>query len=201
MIRFPFLTALILGVVCASVATAADWITAPGEFTNDPRTGERVNQYTPIGPVYSYNTRADYRTSGFRYTQDSLQFGRNSFDRLHLVEEWGQPVRPYGEWQYPYRPYSVPYQAWGPPFGGLGGGGWGGWGPYGNGYGGGYGGHGGPIPPNNWPPQGGGPGGGGWNPGPGGPGGPGVSPYSSGGNYPSNRGNWDRPPSSGIGGT
>jgi hypothetical protein len=39
---------------------------------------------------------------------------------MHIVEQWGNPVRPYEEWQFPFRPYSVPYDAWGPPFGGLG---------------------------------------------------------------------------------
>jgi hypothetical protein len=29
---------------------------------------------------------------------------------------------PYEQWRFNFRPYSVPYQQWGPPFGGLGGG-------------------------------------------------------------------------------
>src|SRR5439155_25626320 len=67
------------------------------------------------------------------------------------------------EWQFPYRPYSVPYGAWGPPFGGAGGGGIGGY-PYGGaggypyggggfgGFGGGFGGFGGGVvvPPTNY---------------------------------------------------
>lgn len=218
-------TLFVLLCLVAAPSWGADWITAPSQFTNDPRTGERVNQYTPIGPVYSYNNRSDYRTSGFRYTQDSMQFGRNSFDRLHLVEEWGAPVRPYGEWEFPFRPFSVPYSQWGPPFAGLGGGwGWGGpwlgpggpWrpGPWQGGGGpwqGGGGGGPGPGwptrpsgPGNHWPGQGGWNGGGGgwnggnWNGGNWNGGGPG------GGNPPSaplNNGSWDQPPQSGIGGT
>jgi hypothetical protein len=105
--------------VSAGAARAADWITAPSYFTHSPQTGQRVAQYSPIGPVY-VPQRPDYAQSGYRHTRSSLQAG-NSIDHMHLVEEWGRPVRPYGEWRYPYRPYSVPYDAWGPPFGGFGG--------------------------------------------------------------------------------
>ena len=189
---FVFLFVVGIAAQCA----AADWITAPGEFTHDPRTGKPVQQYTPIGPVYAPNVRADYTTSGYRHTRDSLQIGR-TIDHLHLVEEWGNPVRPYGEWRYPYRPYSVPYSQWGAPFAGLGGGGYGGWGPWGGGVGPGpgWGGNNGGIPP-AWqtPPQVPN------NPGLGWPGPGGVYPYSD-EHYPLNRGSWDLPPSSGIGGT
>jgi hypothetical protein len=152
---------------------------------HDPKTGERVTQYTPIGPVYRYE-RQDYLQSGYRHSTFNLQMGR-SIDHMHVVEEWGRPVRPYGEWQFPYRPYSVPYPAWGPPYGGLNINGYGGYGGY-------------------CPPYGGIPGGGGaFN----------VLPPRSmtdprypenGGSYPApvpyqgNRGFWDLP-SSGIGGT
>lgn len=118
-IRLDYLL-ITLGLSAAS-ASAADWITAPSYFTHSPQTGERVAQYSPIGPVYAPQ-RPDLLQSGYRHTRSSLQAG-NSIDHLHLVEEWGRPVRPYGEWRYPYRPYSVPYDAWGPPFGGFGGGG------------------------------------------------------------------------------
>ncbi len=196
---FIFLFVLALAVPCA----AADWITAPGEFTHDPQNGQRVQQYTPIGPVYSNNTRANYVASGFRYTQDNLQIGR-SFDRLHLTEEWGNPVRPYGEWQFPFRPYSVPYAAWGAPFAGLGGyyGGapWNG-GGVGPGPGPGWGNNQGLPPAWQTPPGQNFPGhGSGYGPGFGPPGPGGISPYSN-QNSPLNRGTWDRPPSSGIGGT
>ena len=128
--------------VAAADARAIDWLTAPSTFTHDPASGERVSQYSPIGPFYIY-PRADYVRSGYRQKRSTIQVG-SSADHLHLVEEWGRPVRPYGEWRFPYRPYSVPYDLWGPPFGGLGNSGFG----FGYGYGRGpyptpYGGHGG----------------------------------------------------------
>jgi len=109
-----------LALILCAAAPGADWITAPSHFTHDPQTGERVDQYTPIGPVYTF-ARSDFMRSGYRHTASNLQVGRNA-DHMHIVEEWGRPVRPYGEWEFPFRPYSVPYQLWGPPFGGLGGG-------------------------------------------------------------------------------
>jgi len=132
-----------------SAARGADWLTAPSYYTHDWTSGQRVNQYSPIGPFYYY-ARPDYMKSGYRHTRSSLDLG-NSSDNMHIVEEWGNPVRPYEEWRFPFRPYSVPYPAWGPPFGGLGGGG------------GGY--------PYSGPAWGGGGWGGGW-----GPGGPGIWP-------------------------
>lgn len=185
---------LVFVVLAASVvgASAADWITAPSYFSHDPQTGQRVTQYTPVGPAYRYE-RPDFQQSGFRHTRSSLQMGR-SIDHLHIVEEWGNPVRPYGEWRYPYRPYSVPYAEWGAPFAGLGGGGWGGgwipgpgWGPGpGPGWGGGWGGGG--IPPaaltHPAVPN---------NPGLGFPGQGGIYPYSD-EHYPLNRGSWGAAP-------
>ncbi len=102
-----------LFVLAPSLAACADeWVAAPSTYTHDPRTGERVNQYSPIGPVYWYPRRTQ---SGYRHIQSVIRAG-DSADYLHIVEEWGdRPVRPYGEWQYPFRPYSVPYQLWGPP--------------------------------------------------------------------------------------
>jgi hypothetical protein len=120
--RIHFVAYSIALILCAA-APGADWITAPSSYTHDPQTGERVDQYTPIGPVYTF-ARTDFMRSGYRHTVSNLQVGRNA-DHMHIVEEWGRPVRPYGEWQFPFRPYSVPYQLWGPPFGGLGGSGWG----------------------------------------------------------------------------
>jgi hypothetical protein len=215
MIRALYCLAFLL--LC-NTASAADWITAPSYYSHDPQTGERVTQYTPIGPVYRIE-RSDYMQSGYRHTRSSLQMGR-SIDHMHIVEEWGRPVRPYGEWRYPYRPYSVPYPEWGAPFAGLNVGGYYG-GPW---YGGGLGAAGpGGIP------YGGIPGGGGAfngippaalthpavpnNPGLGFPGQGGVYPYSD-EHYPLNRGSWQPsavpyphhqhqhlPPSSGVGGT
>jgi hypothetical protein len=140
--------AALAGLPLAGASSAADWITAPSYYTHDPLTAERVCQYSPIGPFYYY-ARADYAKSGYRHTRSSLNLG-NSADNLHIVEEWGRPVRPYEEWRFPYRPYSVPYDLWGPPFGGLGqtgglypyGGGIGPY-PYGGGFGQGGFGHGG----------------------------------------------------------
>ena len=157
---FLFLTAL------ANVATAADWLTAPSYYTHDPSTGERVTQFAEIGPYYYYH-RPDFQRSSYRQFRSTIQAG-NSADNMHIVEEYGNPVRPYEEWRFPYRPYSVPYDQWGPPFGGLGGAGYGGYG-----YGGGpfvgypFGGFppNGPIGPGPVGPVGPGPGGGGFGPG------------------------------------
>jgi hypothetical protein len=187
--------------LAASFATAADWLTAPSYYSHDPRTGERVTQYAQTGPVYRYD-RPDYLQSGYRQSTFNLQMGR-SVDHMHIVEEWGRPVRPYGEWQYPYRPYSVPYQGWGPPFGGLNV--YNGYGPY---YGGAPGAGPAPIPPAGFPP-------GGYGGIPGGGGALNTIPPASltdprypdnGGSYPApnpyphNRGGWDLP-ASGVGGT
>lgn len=98
-------------------AAGADWITAPSHYTHDPATGDRVTQYSPVGPFYTF-PRPDYRRSGYRHTRSSIQAG-GSADHMHIIEQWGRPVRPYGEWRFPYRPYSVPYPAWGPPYAGL----------------------------------------------------------------------------------
>ena len=103
---------LILGA--ATETRSADWITAPSYYTHDPQTGDRVQQYTPIGPFYTYSS-GDYRRSGFRHTRSTIQAG-TSADNLHIVDQWGPPVQPYGEWRFPYRPYSVPYPLWGPPY-------------------------------------------------------------------------------------
>lgn len=103
-------------------SSGADWITAQSYYTHDPQTGERVDQYTPIGPFYTF-ARSDYLQSGYRHTRSTIQAGE-SMDQMHIVEEWGRPVRPYGEWKFPFRPYSVPYQLWGAPYAGLGSSGW-----------------------------------------------------------------------------
>ncbi|MHB0955999.1 MAG: hypothetical protein ACYC0X_06415 [Pirellulaceae bacterium] len=105
-----------VGILCAA-SNAADWITAPSHYTHDPQTGQRVDQYTPIGPFYTF-ARSDYLQSGYRHTRSTIQAGL-SVDHMHIVEEWGRPVRPYGEWRFPFRPYSVPYPMWGPPYAGL----------------------------------------------------------------------------------
>jgi hypothetical protein len=121
----------------AHCASAADWIVAPSYYTHEPLSGHRVTQYAEIGPYYYYH-RPDYQKSGYRHYRSTIQTG-NTADNMHMVEEYGRPIRPYEEWRFPYRPHSVPYDAWGPPFGGLGGG-------YGGGLYGGY--PYGPFPPN-----------------------------------------------------
>lgn len=111
------LRSLVAGLACCAVSAGADWITAPSYYTHDPQTGQRVDQYTPIGPFYTYG-RSDYLQSGYRHTQSTVQ-GEFSADHMHIVEEWGRPVRPYEEWQFPFRPYSVPYALWGAPYAGM----------------------------------------------------------------------------------
>ncbi len=126
------LLAALLTFVVSSPALAVDWLTAPSYYTHDRVGGQRVAQYSPIGPFYYY-ARPDFLRSGYRHFRSTIQAG-GSADNLHIVEEWGRPVRPYDEWRFPYRPYSVPYDQWGPPFGGLGPGGVfapGGFGPFG----------------------------------------------------------------------
>jgi hypothetical protein len=114
------LAAAIAGCFPASASRAADWITAPSNYTHDWTTGERVAQYSPIGP-YFYFYRPDYLKSGYRQYRSTIDLG-NSSDNMHIVEQWGAQIVPYEQWRFPYRPYSAPYPAWGPPYGGLGGG-------------------------------------------------------------------------------
>lgn len=113
-----FTLVAVIGSGVVSSAVAADWILAPSTYTHDPQTGRRVTQYAPIEPVV-VPTRPDYIKSGYRHNRSSIYSG-NGADHHYVVEQWGRPVRPYGEWLYPYRPYSVPYQFWGAPYAGLG---------------------------------------------------------------------------------
>lgn len=126
MTRVAFLAIAICGVAIG-FCPAGEWLSEPSTYTHDSLTGERVAQYTPIGPFY-YQHQGDFLRSGYRHYRSTIQVG-GSADNYHLVEEYGRPVRPYEEWRFPYRPYSAPYQDWGPPFGGLGPGGYGGMGP------------------------------------------------------------------------
>ena len=145
-------------VIAASIAClitgstfAADWIHEPSYYTHGPESGERVRQYSPIGPFYTM-PRGDFTRSGFRHTRSSIQVG-GSADHYHLTEEWGKPIQPYGEWRFPYRPYSVPYDAWGPQLPAVVGGGFPGrgFGRGGFGPGPGGGGGGGAVPPGTNP--------------------------------------------------
>ena len=90
---------------------STDWTTMPSTYTHDA-TGQRVDQYALAVEPQS-NERADFVRSGYRHTRSTLQAGFSS-DNYHVTEQWGQPVRPYGEWRYPNRPFSVPYGQWGP---------------------------------------------------------------------------------------
>jgi len=92
-------------------AVRIDWTTMPSTFTHDVQ-GTRVAQFAQgVQPVVY--ERPDYQRSGFRHYRSSLQ-GGSSADHIHVVDQWGPSVRPYGEWRFPARPFSVPYPAWGP---------------------------------------------------------------------------------------
>jgi hypothetical protein len=109
--------ALVLAVICPlSIAEANDWLTLPSSFSHDVH-GVRVTQYAPINaPTVAATPKL--QTSGYTHTRSSLNYGQSA-DNYHRVEEWGAPVRPYGEWRFPYRPFSTPYPNWGPPYAGL----------------------------------------------------------------------------------
>ena len=123
------LAVVFLTVIALSpLAEAADWLTMPSRYSHNPSTGQRVTQYTKI-QAPSVPQPSNFRTSGYTHTRSSLNYGQSA-DNYHRVEQWGDPVRPYGEWRFPYRPYSTPYPNWGPPYAGLNlGGGY--YGPYG----------------------------------------------------------------------
>ena len=114
-IRLFLLTAALLP---ATSARAGDWMYRRSTYTHNPNTGERVAQYQQPTRVF-IAPRPDYLQSAYRHNHIRIGWGPDA-DNIHIVEEWGRRVRPYGEWRYPYRPYSVPYRQWGPPYGGLG---------------------------------------------------------------------------------
>src|SRR5438270_10848249 len=117
--RSHFCLIVVASILLSRCAVAADWATSPSYYTHDWSNGQRVAQYAPIGPFY-YFTRPDYLKSGYRQYRSTIDLG-NSSDNMHIVEQWGAQVVPYEVWRFNYRPYSAPYQAWGPPYGGLGG--------------------------------------------------------------------------------
>jgi len=92
---------------------------APSYFSHDPKSGKRIDQFAEPDPAFVYENPT-YMKSGYRHQRSTIRTPGGGFDQFHVVEEWGRPVRPYGEWQRPFRPYSVPYQLWGEPYGGLG---------------------------------------------------------------------------------
>jgi len=113
----PFLLVAI-GLASASAsADAADWLTLPSTYSHDPQTGMRVSQFAAAEPAVAPGA-PNFRSSGYTHTRSTLAYGQSA-DNYHRVEEWGAPVRPYGEWRFPYRPYSTPYPNWGPPYAGL----------------------------------------------------------------------------------
>ena len=129
----------VLGLFFAAASAQADWLTLPGRYSHDSFSGQRVAQYAQVeAPTLA--AAAPLRTSGYTHTRSSLNYGQSA-DNYHRVEQWGDPVRPYGEWRFPYRPFSTPYPNWGAPYaglqfnnnflgsGGFGGGGFGGGGP------------------------------------------------------------------------
>jgi hypothetical protein len=121
-----------LFALTASVSLAGEWVTARSCYTHDPQTGEHVQQYAPIGPFY-LQAQGNYRRSGYHHTRSSIQVGTSS-DNYHVVERFGESVRPYGEWRFPFRPHSVPAYLSTPQFHGRGYGGQYGGGHYGGGY-------------------------------------------------------------------
>ena len=175
---------VVVAVACVSCPTsyAHDWLTLPSKYTHARETGERINQFAQVNapPLNDQSARI---SSGYTHYRSTIQAGQSA-DNYNRVDQWGPPVRPYGEWEFPYRPYSAPYQAWGAPYAGVNiGGGFQGGGFQGGGFqGGGYPGNG---YPGNGYPGGKYPGG---NPGSGLPGGyPGgfiPSPVAPGGGVP-----------------
>lgn len=109
------LTAITLA--CESPSASADWLTMPSTYTHDVASGQRVTQFAPIDAPTTAITQP-LRTSGYTHFRSTIAYGQSA-DNYHRVEEWGDPVRPYGEWRFPYRPYSTPYPNWGQPYGGL----------------------------------------------------------------------------------
>lgn len=95
----------------SSSPSRIDWTTLPSTYTHTPD-GHRVDQFVAATPEPIVEV-PQYAKSGYRHTRSTLQAGFSS-DNYHSVEQWGAPVRPYGEWRYPNRPFSVPYGVWGP---------------------------------------------------------------------------------------
>jgi hypothetical protein len=101
----------------SGAASATDWLTLPSTYTHDPMTGNRVNQFAQVDAP-PMNDQSRLITSGYTNYRSTIQVGQSA-DNYHRVDQWGPPVRPYGEWLFPYRPFGSPYEAWGAPFAGL----------------------------------------------------------------------------------
>lgn len=95
------------------VAAETSWIFRPAEFSHDPQTSARVDQYAAAAPAL---VRVDetYQQSAYRHQESTIRVG-GSADYLHVVETWGagESLRPYGEWLYPFRAGATPYGPWG----------------------------------------------------------------------------------------
>jgi len=113
----PRWAAVFCALVMTTDAFAVDWLTMPSTFTHSPTTGARVNQFAKVDapPI---NDQSQLITGGFTHYRSTIQVGQSA-DNYHRTNQWGAPVRPYGEWLFPYRPFSAPYEAWGAPFAGL----------------------------------------------------------------------------------
>jgi len=76
-----------------------------------------VNQFAQVDAP-PLNDQSQLITGGFTHYRSTIQVGQSA-DNYYRTNQWGAPVRPYGEWLFPYRPFSAPYEAWGAPFAGL----------------------------------------------------------------------------------
>lgn len=113
-----FVAVFLLSAISDSAPHArADWLTLPGNYSHDAFSGQRVAQYAPV-ELPAVPQGLPLRTSGYTHYRSTLAYGQSA-DNYHRVEQWGDPVRPYGEWRFPFRPYSTPYPNWGAPFAGL----------------------------------------------------------------------------------
>ena len=114
---FACLTVATHATVACPRSSAVDWLTHPSKYTHVHETGARTNQFANVEAPPLTNQSA-ITTSGYTHYRSTLQGGQSA-DNYNRVNQWGPPVRPYGEWEFPYRPYSAPYQAWGAPYAGL----------------------------------------------------------------------------------
>lgn len=81
------LTIVLTLTAANSFAAEGDWVFAPGDYTHDPYTGQRVTQFAPDA-VAVYPFGRNYQRSGYRYSNSTLRIG-NSVDRYSTVETWG----------------------------------------------------------------------------------------------------------------
>ena len=113
---FWFVVTAVAFLSCPT-AQANDWMTLPSKYTHARETGERIHQFAQVEapPLTNQSARI---SSGYTHYRSTIQLGQSA-DNYNRVDQWGPPVRPYGEWEFPYRPYSAPYQAWGAPYAGV----------------------------------------------------------------------------------